>query len=126
MYYPDNLWYTQDHEWVFIEGNLATVGITDFAQMELGEINYIEIESFKERLEQHDAFGTIETSKGALDLFMPISGTIVAVNETLLKKPEWVTKEPYAKGWMIKIDMDFDADLSGLMNSEEYKKRVGA
>lgn len=126
MYYPDNLWYTQDHKWVFIEGNLVTVGITDFAQMELKEINSVLIESLKERLEKNDAFGTLETSKGILDLFMPISGTVVVVNEILLKNPEWITKEPYGKGWLIKIDMAFDADLSDLIKSEEYKKRVEA
>jgi glycine cleavage system H protein len=126
MHYPDNLLYNQDHAWVDIEGNLATIGISDFAQEELGDIISVEIECLGEEFEQHDAFGSIESAKVTSDLFMPISGRIVAVNETLMEKPEHINNAPYKKGWMIKVDIAPDADLSGFMSASDYKKMIGA
>jgi len=125
MHYPENLLYNQDHIWVEVEGNLATIGISDFAQEELGAIASVEIECLGEVFEQHDAFGTIESSKATSDLFMPISGTIVAVNETLMEYPTHINKSPYKKGWLIKVDIAADADFSGFMSSSDYKKMIG-
>lgn len=126
MHYPDNLLYTQDHEWVLIEGNLATVGISDFAQNELGDIVYVEIESLGEEFDEHAAFGTVETTKATSDLFMPVAGKVIAVNESLADSPELVNTDPYGKGWLIKVDMIADGEISGLMNAADYKKMIGA
>lgn len=121
----DDLRYTHDHEWVRLEGNMATVGITDFAQRELGDIVYIDINSLGEKLEQHDMFGSVEAVKTVSDLFMPVAGTVIQVNEALQDAPELVNKDCYGKGWMIKVEVS-DNDISHLMSADDYRKVVGA
>ena len=125
MNIPVNLKYTKDHEWISIEGNVATVGITDFAQGELGDIVYVEIEKIGENFSKEEVFGTVEAVKTVSDLFMPLTGEIIDINETLNEKPELVNEDPYGKGWMIKIKTN-SSDTSDLLNSEEYKKLIGA
>jgi len=125
MNIPVNLKYTKDHEWISIEGNVATVGITDFAQGELGDIVYVEIEKIGENFSKEEVFGTVEAVKTVSDLFMPLTGEIIDINETLNEKPELVNEDPYGKGWMIKIKTN-SSETSDLLNSEEYKKLIGA
>ena len=125
MNIPVNLNYTKDHEWISIEGTVATVGITDFAQGELGDIVYVEIEKIGENFSKEEVFGTVEAVKTVSDLFMPLTGEIIDINETLNEKPELVNEDPYGKGWMIKIKTN-SSDTSDLLNSEEYKKLIGA
>lgn len=124
MNFPENLRYTKDHEWISLEGNIATVGITDFAQGELGDIVYIEIETKGETLNQHEVFGTVEAVKTVSDLFMPVSGKITEVNSGLNDKPETVNQDPYGAGWLVKVLMT--AKPEGLLSSTEYSKMVGA
>ena len=123
MNIPVNLKYTKDHEWISIEGNVATVGITDFAQGELGDIVYVEIEKIGENFSKEEVFGTVEAVKTVSDLFMPLTGEIIDINETLNEKPELVNEDPYGKGWMIKIKTN-SSETSDLLNSEEYKKLI--
>ncbi len=125
MNFPSNLKYTKDHEWVLIEGTTAVVGITDFAQSELGDIVFVEIETEGENLNIGDTFGTIEAVKTVSDLFMPLSGEITEFNKSLEQNPEKVNDEPYGEGWMIKIKIDDPAQLEELMSSEDYEKMVG-
>ena len=125
MNFPDNLKYTKDHEWIRVEGNVATVGITDFAQGELGDIVYVEIETKGEDLSQETIFGTVEAVKTVSDLFMPLSGIITAVNPNLISNPESVNKDPYGEGWMIKIDLKNIAEADSLLSAAEYKKLTG-
>ena len=125
MNIPENLKYTKDHEWISIEGDVATVGITDFAQGELGDIVYVEIEKIGENFSKEEVFGTVEAVKTVSDLFMPLTGEIVDINEELNEKPELVNEDPYGQGWMIKIKVN-SSDISDLLNSEQYKKLVGA
>lgn len=125
MNIPENLKYTKDHEWISIEGDVATVGITDFAQGELGDIVYVEIEKIGENFSKEEVFGTVEAVKTVSDLFMPLSGEIIDINEELNEKPELVNEDPYGQGWMIKIKVN-SSDTSDLLNSEQYKKLVGA
>ena len=125
MNIPVNLKYTKDHEWISIEGNVATVGITDFAQGELGDIVYVEIEKIGGNFSKEEVFGTVEAVKTVSDLFMPLTGEIIDINETLNEKPELVNEDPYGQGWMIKIKTN-SSDTSDLLNSEEYKKLIGA
>ena len=125
MNVPVNLKYTKDHEWISIEGNVATVGITDFAQGELGDIVYVEIEKIGENFSKEEVFGTVEAVKTVSDLFMPLTGEIIDINETLNEKPELVNEDPYGQGWMIKIKTN-SSETSDLLNSEEYKKLIGA
>ena len=125
MNIPENLKYTKDHEWISIEGDVATVGITDFAQGELGDIVYVEIEKTGENFSKEEVFGTVEAVKTVSDLFMPLSGEIIDINEELNEKPELVNEDPYGQGWMIKIKVN-SSDTSDLLNSEQYKKLVGA
>lgn len=122
---PDNLKYTKDHEWVLIEGQTATVGITEFAQGELGDIVFVEIETEGETFETGEVFGTIEAVKTVSDLFMPIAGTVSEFNEELESTPEIVNEDPYGKGWMIKIDFEGDVDASELMDADAYKALIG-
>jgi glycine cleavage system H protein len=124
MKFPEDLLYTKDHEWVRIEGEIATVGITDFASNELGDIVYVEIETQGEPLENGDIFGTIEAVKTVSDLFMPVSGTVLEVNELLADTPEVVNEDPYGKGWMVKVQLD-GAPGDDLLNSADYKKMIG-
>lgn len=123
---PDNLKYTKDHEWIKIEDDIATVGITDFAQSELGDIVYVEIETEGEDIEQGAIFGTVEAVKTVSDLFMPLAGNISEVNEELEASPEYVNEDPYGKGWMIKIKLSDASQVENLLNSSEYKELTGA
>lgn len=125
MNIPENLKFTKDHEWVLIEGDIVTVGITDFAQGELGEIVYVEIETEGETLEIEEVFGTIEAVKTVSDLFMPISGEIIEFNSKLEETPESVNEDPYGEGWMIKIKISEDSQLNDLLDAEAYKELVG-
>ena len=125
MNVPVNLKYTKDHEWISIEGDVATVGITDFAQGELGDIVYVEIEKIGENFLKEEVFGTVEAVKTVSDLFMPVTGEIIDINETLNDKPELVNEDPYGQGWMIKIKLN-NFGSSDLLNSDEYKKLIGA
>ncbi len=125
MQTPLNLKYTKDHEWVSIEGNIATVGITDFAQRELGDIVYIEVETLGESLNADDVFGTVEAVKTVSDLFIPISGKIIEFNESLDSSPEEVNSDPYGNGWMVKIEVNDDQELDNLLSAEDYKDLIG-
>ncbi len=124
MNIPENLKYTKDHEWVSIEGDIATIGITDFAQHELGDIVYIEIESKGKALEAEAVFGTVEAVKTVSDLFLPVSGTITEVNPLLDTEPEKVNTDPYGDGWMVKMKVDSPEDVSKLMDAAAYQKEI--
>ncbi|MDA0678123.1 MAG: glycine cleavage system protein GcvH [Bacteroidetes bacterium] len=126
MNFPENLKYTKDHEWVLIEGDMATVGITDFAQSELGDIVYVEVETVDDALEKEAVFGTVEAVKTVSDLFLPVSGTVVAFNEALDQSPELVNSDPYGAGWMIKMHIDNLDELTDLLDATAYKELVGA
>ena len=126
MNFPEELKYTSDHEWVRVEGDTAYVGITDFAQSELGDIVYVEIETEGEAIAAGEVFGTVEAVKTVSDLFMPVSGTVLEFNNELESAPELVNEDPYGKGWMIKIKMDNPADIDELMSSADYADEVGA
>jgi glycine cleavage system H protein len=126
MNIPENLKYTKDHEWVKMEGDLAVVGITEFAQKELGDIVYVEVETIDEQIAEGDVFGTVEAVKTVSDLFMPIAGTVVEFNENLEGEPESVNEDPYESGWMIKIKPDGDNPLEGLLSAAEYSELIGA
>jgi glycine cleavage system H protein len=124
MNFPDNLRYTKDHEWVKLDGNIATIGITDFAQRELGDIVYVEIETAGKALTANTVFGTVEAVKTVSDLFLPISGTITEVNAALNGAPELVNNDPYGEGWMAKMTVDSIADVEALMSAEAYSALV--
>ena len=126
MSFPENLKYTKDHEWVLIEGNTATVGITDFAQSELGDIVYVEVETVDETLDKEEVFGTVEAVKTVSDLFLPLSGTIESFNEELDQNPELVNSDPYGSGWMIKMSVDNLDEIEELLDVDTYKALVGA
>jgi glycine cleavage system H protein len=125
MNYPANLRYTKDHEWVSIDGNTATIGITDFAQHELGDIVYVDINSKGKKLGAEEIFGTVEAVKTVSDLFLPVSGTVTEINPSLDAKPELVNSDPYGEGWMIKMTVDNPADIENLMTAEAYTALVG-
>jgi len=125
MNIPENLKYTKDHEWLLLEGNVATVGITDFAQSELGDIVFIELDTEGEELDREAVFGTIEAVKTVSDLFMPLSGMVVEVNPELENKPDLINKEPYSGGWMIKIEYSNPEEVDMLLSYKEYKELVG-
>ena len=124
MNFPENLKYTKDHEWVSIEGDIATIGITDHAQHELGDIVYVEIETKGKALSAETVFGTVEAVKTVSDLFLPVSGTITEVNPMLATEPEKVNTDPYGEGWMIKMKVDNPGDVNSLMDATAYKKVV--
>lgn len=126
MSYPENLRYTKDHEWISLEGDTATVGITQFAQGELGDIVYVEIETVGKELNAEAVFGTVEAVKTVSDLFLPVDGTIVEVNPALAGAPELVNSDPYGEGWMIKMKVKKPADVQALMDAAAYKSLVGA
>lgn len=126
MNIPAELKYTKDHEWVKIEGDIAIVGITDFAQGELGDIVYVEVETLDETLDIEEVFGTVEAVKTVSDLFLPLSGEIVEFNEALEDEPETVNTDPYGDGWMIKLKFSDASQLDDLMSAEDYKTLVGA
>jgi len=125
MNFPEELKYTEDHEWIRVEGDIAIIGITEFAQSELGDIVYVEIETVGEEINAGDVFGTVEAVKTVSDLFMPIDGTVLEFNEELENAPELVNEDPYGKGWMIKIKISNSADLDTLMTSEAYREVTG-
>ena len=125
MNFPENLKYTKDHEWIRIEGNEAFVGITEFAQGELGDIVYVDISTEGETLEKEVVFGTVEAVKTVSDLFLPISGTILEVNKGLDGNPESVNSDPYGNGWMIRMSIGNTAELTDLLTSEQYKALIG-
>jgi glycine cleavage system H protein len=125
MNIPTDLKYTKDHEWVKVEGNVATVGITAFAQGELGDIVYVEVETEGEELDQEEVFGSIEAVKTVSDLFMPVSGEITSFNDALEQDPETVNKDPYGAGWLVKIDMSDASQVEGLLSSDQYQELIG-
>ncbi len=125
MNIPSNLKYTKDHEWILIDGDTATVGITDFAQGELGDIVYVEVETEGDTLDKEEVFGSIEAVKTVSDLFMPISGEITAFNEELEANPEVVNSDPYGEGWMIKIAFSDQSEIDALMSAAEYEALIG-
>ena len=126
MNIPSDLKYTKDHEWVKIEGDVATIGITDFAQSELGDIVYVEVETLDETLQAEEIFGTVEAVKTVSDLFLPLSGEIIEFNEALEDEPEKVNTDPYGDGWMIKVKCSDLAEVENLLSSEAYKALIGA
>lgn len=125
MNYPDNLRYTKDHEWIRLEGNIATIGITDFAQHELGDIVFVEVETVGKALAAGAVFGTVEAVKTVSDLFLPISGTVNELNPALTNAPELVNNDPYGEGWMIKLTVDNPADVQALPDAAAYEAMVG-
>lgn len=125
MNFPSNLRYTKDHEWVSLEGNIATVGITDFAQRELGDIVYLEVDTIGKALEAGAVFGTVEAVKTVSDLFLPVNGTINELNQELANTPESVNNDPYGAGWMIKMTVENAGDVEKLMDAAAYEKLVG-
>ncbi|MEP6699842.1 MAG: glycine cleavage system protein GcvH [Bacteroidota bacterium] len=125
MNFPSNLRYTKDHEWVSLQGNVATIGITDFAQRELGDIVYIEVDTIGKELEAGAVFGTVEAVKTVSDLFLPVSGTITELNSALASVPEAVNNDPYGKGWMVKMTVNNPADVEALLDAAGYQELVG-
>jgi len=123
---PLNLKYTKDHEWISIDGKIATVGITDFAQRELGDIVYVEVETVGESLNADDIFGTVEAVKTVSDLFLPIAGKIIEFNESLDNNPEDINNDPYGNGWMVKMEVDDIDEVNNLFSAQQYKKLIGA
>jgi glycine cleavage system H protein len=124
MNIPENLFYTKDHEWVLVEGNTATVGITDFAQGELGDIVFCDISSVGKSFAAGEVFGSVEAVKTVSDLFIPVSGTITAFNETLVNQPELVNNDAYGQGWMVKMTIANESEVSSLLSAEAYKSLV--
>jgi glycine cleavage system H protein len=125
MNIPANLKYTKDHEWIDLNGNTATVGITDFAQGELGDIVYVDISSVGKSIAQHEVFGTVEAVKTVSDLFMPVSGKVLEFNSGLEAAPETVNSDPYGKGWMVKVELSNAAEVDGLLSADQYKELIG-
>lgn len=126
MKVPAHLKYTKDHEWINVEGDIATVGITDFAQGELGDIVYVEVETVDETMDAEEVFGTVEAVKTVSDLFLPLSGEIIEFNESLESEPEKVNQDPYGEGWMIKIRISNPDEIVNLLDDSAYKKIIGA
>ena len=124
MNVPKELKYTKDHEWLSLDGEVATVGVTDFAQSELGDIVYVEVETLDETLEKEEVFGTVEAVKTVSDLFMPISGEVIEINEKLETNPEVVNEDPYGEGWMIKIRVSDKNELNELLSSDDYEGEI--
>lgn len=125
MNIPSDLKYTKDHEWIRIDGDIATVGITDFAQGELGDIVYVEVETIDETLDKDEVFGTVEAVKTVSDLFLPLSGEIIELNELLEDEPEKVNTDPYGDGWMIKVKLNDTSEIESLMSAADYKELIG-
>ncbi|MFN4197511.1 MAG: glycine cleavage system protein GcvH [Flavobacterium sp.] len=126
MNIPSELKYTKDHEWVKLDGDIATVGITDFAQRELGDIVYVEVETLDQQLQRDEVFGTVEAVKTVSDLFLPLSGEIIEFNEGLESNPESVNSDPYGAGWMVKVKVDDVAEWDELLDAAAYKSLIGA
>ena len=125
MNFPANLRYTKDHEWISLEGNVATIGITEFAQRELGDIVYVEVDTIGKQLGAGDVFGTVEAVKTVSDLFLPVSGSIIELNPILAGKPELVNTDPYGEGWMVKMTVDNPADVEALLDAAGYEAVAG-
>jgi len=125
MNFPANLRYTKDHEWISLEGNVATIGITDYAQRELGDIVYVEVDTIGKSIEAGEVFGTVEAVKTVSDLFLPVSGTITELNPILAGKPELVNNDPYGEGWMVKMAVNNPSDVEALMDAAAYEAEVG-
>ena len=125
MNFPENLRYTKDHEWIKLEGNTATIGITDFAQRELGDIVYVDINTVGQEVVQNTVFGTVEAVKTVSDLFMPVTGTVLEINPKLDQSPELINEDPYGDGWIIKADISNVLELESLLSAEDYQKKVG-
>ncbi|MFM8740413.1 MAG: glycine cleavage system protein GcvH [Cytophagales bacterium] len=121
----DSLQYTKDHEWIKIDGNVATIGITDFAQSELGDIVYVDINTVGQEVGQHDVFGTVEAVKTVSDLYMPVAGKVIEFNKSLESAPEKVNSDPYGDGWMVKVEVKDTAQLSALLSAAQYKELIG-
>ncbi|MDB4297814.1 glycine cleavage system protein GcvH [Flavobacteriaceae bacterium] len=126
MNFPSELKYTKDHEWVKVEGDVVTIGITAFAQSELGDIVYVDVDTLDETVEANEVFGSVEAVKTVSDLFMPVTGEVIEFNEELEDEPEVVNEDPYGKGWMIKVKVADTAELEDLLNAEAYKALIGA
>ena len=126
MNVPDGLKYTKDHEWIKIDGDIATVGITDFAQGELGDIVYVDVETVDETIDKNEVFGSVEAVKTVSDLFMPLSGDVAEFNELLEDAPEKVNTDPYGEGWMIKIKLSDSSEIDALLDADGYKEIIGA
>lgn len=126
MNIPANLKYTKDHEWISLDGSIATIGITDFAQKELGDIVYVEVETLDQTLDKDEVFGTVEAVKTVSDLFLPVAGEIIEFNDSLESNPEIVNSDPYGAGWMVKVKVANVADMDELLSSEDYKALIGA
>lgn len=124
MNIPENLFYTKDHEWLKLDGDVATVGITDFAQKELGDIVFVDVDSVDEELDAEEAFGTIEAVKTVSDMFMPVAGTVMELNEQLDDQPELINKDAYGEGWIIKIKVADPADVENMLSAEQYKELI--
>lgn len=125
MNFPQNLRYTKDHEWISLEGNVATIGITEFAQSELGDIVYVDVNTIGKSLNAEEVFGTVEAVKTVSDLFLPVAGTVTEVNAALEKAPELVNNDPYGEGWMIKMTVNNPDEVAALLNAEAYAALVG-
>ncbi len=125
MKIPENLLYTKDHEWIRVEGDTAFIGVTDFAQAELGDVVFIEVETVGETLEREEALGTIEAVKTVSDVFMPVSGEVLEFNEKVKETPDLVNKDPYGDGWIVKIKLSDPAQLNDLLSAEQYKNHTG-
>lgn len=125
MNIPAELKYTKDHEWVKVDGDVVTIGVTDFAQSELGDIVYVEIETEGESLDQEEVFGTVEAVKTVSDLFMPVSGEVIEVNGELESAPETVNSDPYGAGWMVKVKLSDTSEIDGLLSADQYKDLIG-
>ena len=126
MHIPTELHYTEEHQWVKLEGDTATVGITDFAQSELGDIVYVEVDTLQQTLNQHQVFGSVEAVKTVSDLFLPLSGEIITFNKTLENTPEKINSDPYGEGWIIKVKIKDPSEANTLLNAQAYKARIGA
>ena len=125
MNFPDNLKYTKDHEWVLVDGDVATIGVTDFAQGELGDIVFVDISSQGDTLAAHEVFGTVEAVKTVSDLYIPVSGEVIEVNANMDASPESVNSDPYGDGWMVKVKMSNPSEVDGLMSHADYVAMVG-
>ncbi|MBN2212834.1 MAG: glycine cleavage system protein GcvH [Bacteroidales bacterium] len=126
MNIPDNLRYTKDHEWIRLNGQIAFIGITDYAQSELGDIVFLEIETRGEQLEKGEVFGTVEAVKTVSDIFMPVAGKVIEINSKLEDQPELVNKDPYGEGWLIKIEVTEPEEVNELLDAKEYEKLISA
>jgi len=124
MNFPSNLRYTKDHEWIKLDGNVATIGITDYAQRELGDIVYVEVETIGKSLKAGEVFGTVEAVKTVSDLFLPVDGTVTELNPALANSPESVNSDPYGEGWMVKMTVNNPADVEGLLDAAAYETQV--